>query len=57
MSKQVIIMGKVKLLPQRLRWFDPWVRKIPWRGNGNPLQYSFLGNPQTMGVTKECDMT
>ena len=25
--------------------FDPWVRKIPWRGNDNPLQYSCLGNP------------
>ena len=24
---------------------DPWVRKIPWRGNGNPLQYSYLENP------------
>ena len=23
--------------------FYPWVRKIPW--NGNPLQYSCLGNP------------
>ena len=45
-------MGKVKLLPQWLRWFDPWVRKIPWRGNGNPLQYSFLGNPKTMGSQK-----
>ena len=24
--------------------FDPWVRKIPWRGHGNPLQYSCLEN-------------
>ena len=24
---------------------DLWVRKIPWRGNGNRLQYSSLGNP------------
>ena len=22
------------------------VKKIPWKGNGNPLQYSFLGNPK-----------
>ena len=29
---------------QRLR-FDLWVRKIPWRRNGNPLQYSSLGIP------------
>ena len=30
---------------QRCR-FDSWVKKIPWSrgaGNGNPLQYSFLG--------------
>ena len=25
--------------------FDPCVRKIPWRRNGNPLQYSCLGEP------------
>ena len=24
--------------------FDPWVKKIPWRMNGNPLQYSRLEN-------------
>ena len=24
--------------------FNPWVRKIPREGNGNPLQYSCLGN-------------
>ena len=23
----------------------PWVRKTPWEGNGNPFQYSCLGNP------------
>ena len=27
------------------RGFDPWVRKIPWRKHGNPLQYSYLDNP------------
>ena len=28
--------------------FNPWVKKIPWRGgHGNPLQYSCLGNPTT----------
>ena len=26
---------------------DPWVRKIPPGGNGNPLQYSCLENPWT----------
>ena len=25
--------------------FDPWVRKIPGEGPGNPLQYSCLENP------------
>ena len=28
---------------------DPWVRKIPWRRNGNPLQYSCLGNLMEIG--------
>ena len=28
---------------------DPWVRKIPLEGNGNPLQYSSLGNPLDRG--------
>ena len=26
-------------------WFDPWDGKVPGEGNGNPLQYSCLGNP------------
>ena len=25
--------------------FNPWIRKIPWRRNGNPFQYSCLENP------------
>ena len=45
--------------------FSPWVGKIPWGGNGNPLQYSCLGNPMDReawwatihGVEKESDMT
>ena len=35
--------------------FDPWVQKIPWRsgeGNGNPLQYSCLGNPMDRGARR-----
>ena len=27
-----------------------WVGKIPGEGNGNPLQYSCLGNPMDRGV-------
>ena len=33
------------LLQCRRLGFDPWVRKIPGEGNGNLLQYSYLGNP------------
>ena len=29
--------------------FDPWVRKMPWKRNGNPLQYSCLENPMDRG--------
>ena len=44
--------------------FNPWVGKIPWRRNGNPLQYSCLGNSmeeepgglQSMG-SQESDIT
>ena len=34
---------------KRLR-FNPWVGKIPFVGNGNPLQYSQLGNPMDREV-------
>ena len=30
--------------------FNPWVRKIPWRRNGNPLQYSGLKNSVDRGA-------
>ena len=29
---------------------DPWVRKIPGGGHGNPLQYSCLENPMDRGA-------
>ena len=35
---------------KRLR-FNPWVRKIPGGGNGNPLQYPCLKNPIDRGLT------
>ena len=49
----------------RERWFHPRFRKIPWRRNGSPLQYSCLENPMDRGawwatvhgVAKELDMT
>ena len=45
--------------------FDPWVKKVPGGGNGNPLQYSCLKNSMDRGawqatahgVTKRSDMT
>ena len=30
--------------------FDPWVRKIPGGGHGNPLQYSCLEDPMDRGA-------
>ena len=32
------------------RAFDPWVRKIPGGGHGNPFQYSCLKNPMDRGA-------
>ena len=29
--------------------FNSWIRKIPWRRNGNPLQYSCLENSMDRG--------
>jgi len=44
----------VKNLPAKeaewMQEIDPWVRKIPGEGNGNPLQYSCLGNPMDRGA-------
>ena len=31
---------------------DPWVRKIPWRRECNPYQYSFLGNLMDRGALR-----
>ena len=30
--------------------FDPWVRKIPWKREWQPLQYSCLENSMDRGV-------
>jgi len=46
-------------------WVPFLVETIPWRRNGNPLQYSCLGIPMDRGawwaivpgVAKELDMT
>ena len=39
------LSGKETACQCRRCRFEPWVRRILWRGNGNPLQYSCLGNP------------
>jgi len=45
-------------LPMQMRGnrhgFDPWSGRFPGVGNGNLLQYSFLGNPMDRG---ECQVT
>jgi len=49
----------------RRQGFKPWIRKISWRSNGNPLQYSSLGKPMdrgawratVLGVAKESGTT
>ena len=49
----------------RRHGFNPWIGKILWRRNGNPLQYPCQGNPMDReawqatvhGVTKESDTT
>ena len=34
----------------RRRGFNSWLGKIPWGGNGSPLQYSCLENPMDRGA-------
>ena len=40
---------------QRRCGFDPWLGRSPGRGNGNPLQYSCLGNPRDRGAWRATD--
>ena len=44
-----LVAQTVKRLPA-MTGFDPWVGKIPWTGNGNPLQYYCLENPMDRGA-------
>ena len=39
------LSGKESACQRRICTFNPWVRKIPWGWNGNPLQCSGLENP------------
>ena len=38
-SRASLVALTVRNLPANKR---PWIGKIPWKGNGNPLQYSYL---------------
>ena len=42
--------GKESACQCRRHQFYPLVGKIPWKGNGNPLQYSCLENPIDRGA-------
>ena len=64
-SNQWWLSGKVSTYQCRRHRFDPWIMKIPWKGNGSLFQYSCLGNPMDAGawwatvhaVPKELDTT
>ena len=43
----------LKCRRHRRHGFGPWVRKIPGRGHGNPLQYSCLECPMDRGAWTE----
>ena len=59
------LSGKESAGQCRRQRFDPRLGRSPGEGNGNPLQYSCLGNPMNRGawraivdgVTKELDAT
>ena len=44
------LSGKEPTCQCRRGRFNHWIRKIPEEGNGNPLQYSCLGNPMDRGA-------
>ena len=45
-ASQVVLV--VKNVPANAS--NPWVKKIPWRGHGSPLQGSCLENPMDRGA-------
>ena len=62
---ELVVMNLPTKAQERRDSFDPWVTEMPWRRNGNPLQYSCLENPMDRGawqatvhrVCTESDMT
>ena len=58
------LSGKGSACQCRRHYFNPWIRETCGEGNGNPLQYSCLGNPMDKGAWQatghrvaESDMT
>ena len=47
------LSGKDSACQCRRCGFDPWVRKITWRREGDPLQYSCLENPIERGASQD----
>ena len=47
---QARVLERVAIAFSRRLRFNPTVRKIPWRGNGNPFQYSCLQNSMDRGA-------
>ena len=43
------LSGKETVFQCKRCGFDPWIGRSPGEGNGNPLQYSCLGNPMDRG--------
>ena len=44
------VSGKESVCQSGRHKFNPWVRSSIWKENGNPFQYSYLGNPMDRGV-------
>ena len=44
------LSGKESACQCKRHEFHPWVGMIPWKRNGNPLQYSCLENPMDRGT-------
>ena len=44
-SQVALVEPSCQYRRHKRHWFDPWVRKIPWRRAWHPLQYSCLENP------------
>ena len=47
---QTINTGENVEKRELIQGFDPWVRNVPGREHGKPLQYSCLGNPMDRGA-------